>query len=101
MAWGDGLMARRGIRRAASSRFRRPFGPEPPKRLLLADGPARGVSQLTQHGLIDEYQLAVCLIFLGNGRRLLTGVSKNVRLDLLEAKALPSGDVMFRYARRN
>lgn len=57
------------------------------------------VSQLTQHGLIDEYQFVICPIFLGNGRSLLTGVSKRVKLDLLEARAYPSGDVMFRYAR--
>jgi hypothetical protein len=38
---------------------------------------------------------------LGSGRPLLSGVSKHARLDLLEAKAYPSGDVMLRYARPN
>jgi len=38
-------------------------------------------------------------MILGNGRPLLTGVSKREKLDLLEARAYPSGDVMFRYAR--
>jgi riboflavin biosynthesis pyrimidine reductase len=59
------------------------------------------VSQLTQHGLIDEYQFVVCPILLGSGRPLLSGVSKNSRLDLLETKQYQSGDVMLRYARRN
>ena len=59
------------------------------------------MSQLTQQGLIDEYQFAVCPIVLGTGQRLLVSVSKRLRLDLLEAKALPSGDVMLSYARRN
>ena len=73
---------------------------QPGKDMIIL-GSGSIVSQLTQHGLIDEYQLAVCPIFIGNGQPLLTGMLKNVRLDLLEAKALPSGDVMLRYARRN
>ena len=68
---------------------------------MIIFGSGSIVSQLTQHGLIDEYQFAVCPIFIGKGQSLLTSVSKHVRLDLLEAKALPSGDVMLRYARQN
>jgi dihydrofolate reductase len=56
------------------------------------------VSQLTHHGLIDEYQFAVCPVLLGSGQSLVRGVSKRLRLDRLEAKPLPSGDVIFRYA---
>jgi dihydrofolate reductase len=47
--------------------------------------------------LIDEYQFVVCPILLGSGRQLLSGVSKRARLNLLEAKAFRSGDVMLRY----
>jgi hypothetical protein len=42
---------------------------------------------------------ALCPILLGSGQPLLSGVSKCLRLDLLEAKPLPSGDVMLRYVR--
>ena len=73
---------------------------QPGKDIILF-GSGSIVSQLTQHGLIDEYQLAVCPIFLGNGRPLLSGVQNHVRLDLVETKPLPSGDVFLRYARRN
>jgi len=59
------------------------------------------VSQLTEHGLIDEYQFVVCPMFLGSGRSLLIGVSKSMRLELLEARKYPSGDVLLRYARGN
>jgi len=59
------------------------------------------VSQLTEHGLIDEYQFVVCPMFLGSGRSLLTRVSKSMRLELLEARKYPSGDVLLRYARGN
>ncbi len=68
---------------------------------MIIFGSGSIVSQLTQQGLIDEYQFAVCPILLGSGQPLLSGVSKRLRLDLLEAKALPSGDVMLRYVRPN
>jgi len=72
-----------------------------PGKDMIIFGSGSIVSQLTQHALIDEYQFALCPIFLGKGQLLLTGVSKHLRLRLLEAKVLPSGDVMLRYARRN
>jgi dihydrofolate reductase len=72
-----------------------------PGKDMIIFGSGSIVSQLTQHGLIDEYQFVVCPILLGSGRPLLSGVSKNSRLDLLETKQYQSGDVMLRYARRN
>jgi dihydrofolate reductase len=72
-----------------------------PGKDMIVFGSGSIVSQLTQHGLIDEYQFVVCPILLGSGQPLLRGVSKRLRLDLLEAKTLPSGDVMLRYVRRN
>ena len=72
-----------------------------PGKDMIVFGSGSIVAQLTQHGLIDEYQFVVCPILLGSGRPLLSGVSKNSRLDLLEAKQYQSGDVMLRYARPN
>jgi hypothetical protein len=49
----------------------------------------------------DVAQDAFCRIspiFLGRGRSLLGGVSGSVKLDLLEARPYPSGNVMLRYA---
>ena len=68
---------------------------------LIVFGSGSIVSQLTQHGLIDEYQFAVCPVLIGSGRRLLSDVSRRLKLDLLEAKALQSGDVLLRYACRS
>jgi dihydrofolate reductase len=70
-----------------------------PGKDMIIFGSGSIVSLLTQHGLIDEYQFVVCPIFLGSSQPLLSGVSKHLRLDLLEVKPLPSGDVMLRYAR--
>ena len=66
---------------------------------MLVFGSGSIVSQLTEHELIDEYRLVVGPILLGQGRPLFAGLSKSLRLDLLEATPYPSGNVMLRYAR--
>jgi dihydrofolate reductase len=70
-----------------------------PGKDLIIFGSGSIVSELTRHGLIDEYQFALCPVLLGSGQSLVRGVSKLLPLDLLEAKRLPSGDVILRYAR--
>src|SRR2546428_14125521 len=72
-----------------------------PGKDMMIFGSGSIVSQLTQHGLIDEYQFVVSPILLGGGRSLLSGVSKSSRLDLLEARKYKSGNVKLRYARPN
>ena len=58
------------------------------------------VSQLTQHGLIDEYQFVVCPVLLGDGQPLPSGVSKNACGSIYwRPSHYPSGGVMLRYAR--
>ena len=70
-----------------------------PGKNMIVFGSGSIVSQLTQHGLIDEYQFVVCPVFLGSGRPLLSGMSKKLGLTLLEVKGYESGDVLLRYAR--
>jgi dihydrofolate reductase len=69
-----------------------------PGKDMIVFGSGSIVSQLTEHGLIDEYQFVINPILLGSGRPLLSGVSKSVKLNLLEAKGFPSGNMMLRYA---
>jgi dihydrofolate reductase len=71
---------------------------QPGKDMILF-GSGSIVSQLTEHGLIDEYQLVVTPVLLGRGRPLLSGAEKGSRLDLLEAREYPSGNLVLRYAR--
>ena len=71
-----------------------------PGKNMMIFGSASVVSQLTQHGLIDEYQFVVCPVFLGDGRRLLEGRSQSLKLELLETRKYPSGDISLRYAPR-
>jgi dihydrofolate reductase len=66
---------------------------------LIIFGSGSIVSEFTRHGLIDEYQFALCPVLLGSGHTLVRSVSKRLPLDLREAKRLPSGDVILCYAR--
>src|SRR5204863_3416356 len=50
---------------------------------ILIFGSGSIVSQLTDHGLIDEYRFVVGPVVLGEGRTLVTGVRQAMRLELL------------------
>ena len=69
------------------------------ERDMIVFGSGSVVSEFTKHGLIDEYQFVVNPVLLGQGKRLLEGMSKNSKLKLLESKQYPSGNVVLRYAR--
>ena len=56
------------------------------------------VSQPREHGPIGEYQLVVNPVLLGSGKRLFGGAFERTRLEQLDAKRFPSGNVMLRYA---
>ena len=66
---------------------------------MIVFGSGSIVSELTKHGLIDEYDLVVVPVLLGGGLPLLRGVSDRLKLELIEAKGFPSGNVLQRYAR--
>ena len=65
---------------------------------MMIFGSGKIASLLTRHRLIDEYQLLVCPVLLGGGKTLLNGMPESLKLKLLEAKPLPTGNVMLRYA---
>jgi dihydrofolate reductase len=68
-----------------------------PGKTMMIFGSGSIVSQLTQHGLIDEYMFFVSPILLGNGRPLVTGLATSRSLQLTEATKHPSGGVLLRY----
>jgi dihydrofolate reductase len=70
-----------------------------PGKAMMIFGSGSLVTQLTRHGLIDEYQLIVSPILLGAGASWLAGLATSVRLELAEVKAYKAGNVMLRYAR--
>ncbi len=57
------------------------------------------VSQLTQDGLIDEYQVVVNPIVLGNGRTMFEGVKQKLKLKLklTKTRAFGNGNVFLSY----
>ena len=65
---------------------------------MLIFGSGSVVGALTEHGLIDEYQIVVNPVLLGGGRSWLSGVPRQVKLQLVEAHPLEtSGNVRLRY----
>jgi hypothetical protein len=87
-----------------NTRIERAFDPR--SLAALKQGPGKGIicfgsgsiaSQLAEHGLADEYHLVVSPLFLGGGRPLIAGLPRPVRLSLVEASALRSGNVSLRY----
>ena len=55
------------------------------------------VSQLAQEGLIDELQLMVNPVVLGDGRTMFDGVDKNLNLKLTKTRAFGNGKVYLCY----
>ena len=55
------------------------------------------VAQLTQAGLIDEFQLIVNPLALGSGRTLFEGVEKPIRLELKSSRAFRNGNILLNY----
>ena len=66
-----------------------------PSMLILGSGQI--VAQLTQAGLIDEYQLVIVPVVLGAGRTLFEGVTARPRLKLVKSRTFDNGRVVLWY----
>jgi dihydrofolate reductase len=73
---------------------------EPGKDILV--GGVDVPSQLIELGLIDEYRFVVTPTIVGEGRRLLEGVSlrESLQLKLVDSKLFKSGSVALRYLKK-
>jgi dihydrofolate reductase len=60
-------------------------------------GSGQIVAQLTQEGLIDEYQIVVAPIVIGQGRTLFEGVQRQVGLKLVKSRVFQNGRVFLTY----
>jgi dihydrofolate reductase len=70
-----------------------------PGKDIMIFGSGSVVSELTKHGLIDEYQFVVTPVFLGTGRSPISDVPSRSKLKLVGCKQYPAGNVMLRYER--
>ncbi len=68
-----------------------------PGRNLVIYGSASIVQTLTNLGLIDEYQLLVHPVLLGDGKRLFAHIKEKVNLKLVNTEARSSGVVVLTY----
>lgn len=64
---------------------------------LVIYGSANLIQNFTQLGLIDEYQLLVHPVILGDGKPLFAGMPQPVKLKLLQAKTFDNGVVVLYY----
>jgi len=55
------------------------------------------VSQLAQAGLIDEYQIVVKPVALGEGRTMFDGIRQKLALRLMSTRAFSNGNVLLSY----
>jgi dihydrofolate reductase len=55
------------------------------------------VSQLTQEGLVDEYEVVVNPIVLGKGRTMFDSVKDKLNLKLTKTRAFENGNVFLCY----
>jgi len=65
---------------------------------MVMMGSGRVISQLAALGLIDEYQLAVHPIALGQGRTLFETLKKPIHLKLQKSRSFGNGNVVSWYA---
>ena len=56
------------------------------------------VAQLAQEGLIDEYQIVLNPVVLGEGRTMFDGVKDKLDLKLTKTRAFGNGNVLMNYA---
>ena len=77
---------------AAVRRLKRAPGPG-----MALMGSGRIVAQLTQAGLIDEFQVVVNPVILGAGRSMFAGVAGRPRLRLIRTRAFGNGNVLMCY----
>lgn len=67
-----------------------------PQMVIMGSGTI--VSQLTQEGLIDEYQLVVNPIVLGAGKSMFAGVKDRRTLKQTQSRTFGNGNVVLTYA---
>jgi dihydrofolate reductase len=64
---------------------------------ILIFGSGAIVSQLTDAGLIDEYQIVIHPLVLGSGRTMFDGVKEKVKLKRIKERGFKNGNILLYY----
>ena len=88
--WKNAKLAKRGIKEEVLE-LKQQAGKN-----ILAGSPSLIVA-LMQHDLIDEYQLCIQPIILGNGLRLFKNINDRINLKLIKTKTFGSGAITLYY----
>jgi dihydrofolate reductase len=64
---------------------------------MIIMGSGSIVAQLTEAGLIDQYEIVVVPVIVGEGRTLFEHVMHPPKLNLTESRAFANGNVFLRY----
>ena len=89
--WRNTRLARGDL----ATEVRRMKGEPGPGILIMGSGEI--VSQLTQAGLIDDYQIVTVPVVIGKGRALFEGVTTRPRLKLTKSRTFSNGNVVSWY----
>jgi len=90
--WKNTKLIKRDITEAMR-RMKTEPGPD-----MIIFGSGSIVSQMTDAGLVDEYQIVVNPLVLGSGRTMFEGVRNRTNLELQKSRPFQNGNVILYYA---
>jgi dihydrofolate reductase len=91
VTWNNTKLLKRGL----AAEVRKMKNDPGPDMVILGSGSI--VSQLAQHNLIDEFQIAVIPVVLGKGRTMFGGVNEKLNLKLTKSRIFGNGNVFLCY----
>ena len=90
-SWSNTKLVKGGVA-AEVRKMRQEPGPD-----MVIFGSGTIVSQLTEEGLIDAYQVVVNPVVLGKGKTMFEGIRERVTLNLTSTRTFGSGNVLLCY----
>jgi dihydrofolate reductase len=90
-SWSNTKLVKTGMA-AEIRKMKKESGPD-----IAILGSGSVVSQLAQEGLIDEYQIVVNPVVLGNGKTAFDGIKQNLTLKLTKTRTFGNGNVFLCY----
>jgi dihydrofolate reductase len=71
-----------------------------PGKNIVIYGSSEFAAYLTGQSLIDEYQMIINPVILGEGKRLFEGIDQKTKMELKETRKFKSGNVLLNYRKK-